>query len=49
MEGQLIQYYLDTMEEMDPDVLVSDLRIESDELLEAFKERAIRYIEDTYG
>mgnify|MGYP000167816457 CR=1 FL=1 len=49
MEGRLEQYYMETLSALDPDQLVSDLRIESDEILEAFPEKAKRFIEREYG
>lgn len=49
MEGRVVEYYMETLSALDPDQLVSDLRIESDELLEAFSEKALLFIEREYG
>lgn len=49
MEGRLVEYYMETLRELDPDELVCDLRIESDELLDAFRQRAIMFIREEWG
>jgi hypothetical protein len=43
------KYHWENLEALDPDQLVSDLNLSSEEILSAFKEKADRFIEETFG
>jgi hypothetical protein len=42
-------YHLENLQALDPDQFVSDLNISTDELLEAFQERALKFIREEFG
>jgi len=49
MEPQDIMYHWYNLEALDPDQLVTDLEITTEELLEAFSEQAYAFIKQEFG
>jgi hypothetical protein len=43
------EYHMDTLREQDPDYIVDALALTTEELLHAFSQKAIDYIEEEYG
>ena len=49
MNGVDFQYHWDNLEALDPDQLVSDLNLTSEEILEAFETKARDFIMKEFG
>lgn len=49
MDAKEFEYYYNQMEETDPDVLVSDLGLESADIMARFPTEVKRFIEENYG
>jgi hypothetical protein len=44
-----VVYHLENLRALDPDQLVTDLNLTTDELLSAFMEEALEFLEREYG
>lgn len=49
MDAIEYQYHYDTLSELDPDTLVNDLGLSSEDILARFPTEVRRYIEENYG